>query len=205
MWLDEGQLQMAGTAENVVAAYLSTGTEAEGERRWENPEEAPGNEKIRLRSVRVLNSNGEVSSTIDSRYPFSVQIEYDVLRPLLSARVGFFLLNSEGVILFAPNDGEDAGCESGLRQPGSYMSTCKIPGTLLNSGLYVITPSADIPSVENFFFEENALRFHVERTGGSYSSRPDRLPGVICPSLQWQISTLKRTRDHADSSPQHQP
>jgi lipopolysaccharide transport system ATP-binding protein len=190
IWLAEGQLHQLGPTEEVIAAYLATGSELEGERRWEAPEEAPGNDKLRLRAVRVLNSQGQVSSMIDIRFPFYVAIEYDVLCPLPGARVGFFLLNSEGTVVFAPNDSEGSGCERGLRQAGSYVSICQIPGTLLNSGSYTLTPSADIPSVEALFFEENALRFHVERTGGVYSARPDRLPGVICPLLQWQISPI---------------
>lgn len=191
MWLDKGQVKMIGPTESVVSAYLSDSAKAEGERRWDNLEEAPGNEKIRLRAVRVINSDGKVSSTVTSHKPFYVEIEYDVLSPLSGARVGFFLLNSEGIVIIAPNDTEDENCETMLRQPGRYISRCRIPGNLLNAGSYTITPSADIPFVESIFFQDNAVRFQIERTEGAYSSRPDRLNAIICPSLEWKIIIKK--------------
>jgi len=188
MWLDEGQLQMAGTAENVVAAYLSTGTEAEGERRWKNLEEAPGNENIRLRAVRVLNSDREISSTVDMRYPFYVEIEHDVLIAHSGIRTGFWVLTSDGVLIFVAGDNEDLGWQDKRSAPGSYVSTCEIPGMLLNSGTYMLTVAADIPGSEMLFLEEAVLIFHLEHTGATVLDGSNRSPGIICPTLRWRIS-----------------
>lgn len=191
IWLNAGRLQMAGAAEKVIAAYLSTATEAEGERRWENLEEAPGNEKIRLRAVRLLNSNSEVSSTLDRRSSFCVEIEYDILYSFSELRVGFALLTADGVIAFCSHDSEDASWQGKPRDPGSYVSTCTIPGLLLNSGLYTLLITADIPYVELFFWVENVLTFLIEEMSGIYIPYHDRPPGVMRPSLQWHVSKRK--------------
>ena len=116
-----------------------------------------------------------------------------VLQRLAGARVGFFLVNWEGVVVFAPNDTEGGQGEPGAREPGRYVSRCKVPGALLNSGTYAVTASSDIPWVEQLFYEESAIQFHVERIAGEYSARPDRLPGVICPELEWQVFSLEGT------------
>jgi lipopolysaccharide transport system ATP-binding protein len=191
MWLDRGQIRSTGAAENIVAAYLSTGCESEGEHRWENLKEAPGNEKIRLRAVRLLNSDREISSTMDMRCPFYVQIEYDVLTVHSGMRTGFWMLTSDGLTVFVAGDNEDPDWQDKRRAPGSYVSTCEIPAMLLNSGSYMLTVAADIPGYEMLFLEEAVLRFLIEHTGATALDGSNRSPGVICPSLRWDISRLK--------------
>lgn len=190
MWLGEGRLQMMGTTQDVVAAYLSSGTEAEGECCWETANEAPGNEKVRLRAVRVLNSDYKVSSTIDIRLPFYIEIEYEILQVLSSVRVVFRLIASDGSVVFTSSDSNDSSWEGKNRFPGIYVSRCEVPGNLLNEGQYTLTVSADIPFIETLFFEENVLSFHVEQTGGVSGRFPERWPGVICPMLPWRIELI---------------
>ncbi len=189
MLLTEGRLEIADTAENVVAAYLSLGDEAEGEHRWENLQEAPGNEKVRLRAVRILSSDGQVTSIIDVRFPFYVEIEYDILQPLLGVQVGFWVLTSDGVVVFVAGDNEDRNWLGRMRERGSYKSLCKVPGLLLNSGLYTLTVACDIRNLELLFVHESAVRFHVEQTQIPAHSNA-RPAGVICPFLEWRVSKV---------------
>jgi lipopolysaccharide transport system ATP-binding protein len=189
LWLDAGRPQMLGSAESVVAAYLSTGAELEGERRWEDLKEAPGNEKIRLQAVRILNSDGLVSSTVDVRHPFHVEIEYDILQPLMGAQVGFWLLTSDGVVVFVAGDNEDQSWVGRPRKPGRHKSTCKVPALLLNGGLYTLTVASDLRNTELLFVTDDALRFHVEQTLIPAHSH-QRPAGVICPFLEWQVRRI---------------
>jgi lipopolysaccharide transport system ATP-binding protein len=188
LWLELGTIQMVGPTRKVVEAYLSAGADQSGECRWDDPGTAPGTDKIRLRALRVVNAGGEPAGSIDYQESFTIQIEYDVLRWLRGARIGFFLVNGDGVVVFAPNDVEATETRTTVRAPGRYVSCCTVPGMLLNSGAYALTASADVPGIEALFYQENAVRFHVERVGGAYSARPDALPGVIAPPLRWRIS-----------------
>lgn len=190
MWLDKGRLQMFGPTEKVVSDYLSVGSEAEGEHRWHNIIEAPGNKKIRLRAVRVLNSDRVVTATIDARFSFYVEIEYEIMMHLPNMRVGFRLVTSSGIIVFDTRDTADHTWRGQGRHPGTYVSTCEIPGMLLNSETYVLTVGSDIPFVETLFYEESVLRFHVEQTGILSVHDAERVPGVICPSLSWHVLRL---------------
>ena len=192
IWLSEGRLQLMGVADQVVAAYLSAGAATEGnngERRWEDLREAPGNDKIRLRAVRILSSEGEVTSELDVRFPLYVELEYDVLEPLSGVQVGFWVLAADGVVVFVAGDNEDASWLGRVRERGTYKSRCKVPGRLLNSGLYTLTVAADIRNAEILFVRENAVRFQVEQTQlpAHSCARP---AGVICPFLEWRVSKL---------------
>lgn len=189
VWLDEGQVHMIGAPDNVVAAYLATGAETEGERRWENLEQAPGNEKIRLRSVRMLNSEGIPTATVDVRHPFYVEMEYDVMEPLLGVQVGFWVLTPDETVVFVAGDKEDVSWIDKPRNTGKYRSRCKIPGRLLNSGYYTLTVASDLRNIELLFVEENVLSWQVEQTEipAHSATRPS---GVICPFLEWQVQQI---------------
>jgi lipopolysaccharide transport system ATP-binding protein len=193
--LDEGKVQMIGATEDVVASYLLIGTEAEGERRWENLGEAPGNERIRLRAVRVVDSTGRISTTLDIRMPFCVEIEYDVLLELPKLRVGFRLITADGTVVFTSADTADNSWQNTSRFPGKYVSRCQIPGNLLNEGQYsLLNVWADVPFVEVLFLEENLLSLHVEQTGGVSAQLqfPERWSGAICPQLSWTITIIDK-------------
>lgn len=189
MWLNEGRLQLAGSAEDVVAAYMSVGAQTEGERRWEDQGEAPGNDRIRLRAVRILSSAGEVTSKLDVRFPFYVEVEYEVLKPLLGVQVGFWVLTVDGVVVFVAGDNEDSGWLGRMREPGRYKSLCKVPGLLLNAGTYTLTVASDMRNAELLFVQNDILRFEVEPTqfpAHSYT----RPAGMICPFLEWRVNKL---------------
>ena len=52
--LNEGKIVADGKADKVVRQYLSTGDATDGEVVWANPDDAPGNESVRLYSVKIL-------------------------------------------------------------------------------------------------------------------------------------------------------
>src|SRR5687767_7443460 len=71
IWLKDGRLQSDGEAKHVVGVYLHEQTRTGAEKVWEDAASAPGNQVVRLRSVRVLDENGRTTSAIDIRRPVS--------------------------------------------------------------------------------------------------------------------------------------
>ncbi len=187
IWLERGHIRLAGDVEKVVAAYLSTGEDAEGEKRWEPITAAPGNAKMRLRALRVVDAAERVTSQVDIRQRFAIEIEYAILQPLQSLRTAFRLISADGTIVFSSADTHDSSWDGVPRSQGLYTSRCEIPGHFLNEGRYTLAVTADTPFVETFFYEDNALGFFVEQTGGISGRYPERWPGVICPKLDWGI------------------
>ncbi len=189
IWIHAGVLRMMGATEDVVASYLSSATEETAERRWDDPKRAPGDEHIRLRAVRVCTSDRVTSTKLDIRQPFYVEIEYEVLRELSNARVGFRIITNDGIVVFTTSDKSDRAWAGRQRYPGRYISRCEIPGNLLNEGQYTIyNVWADIPFVKVMFLEEYLLTFSVEQTGGVSGGYPEHWAGVVCPALPWTIS-----------------
>lgn len=189
IWLNDGMVRYIGSAEQAVAAYLSTGLETKGEHRWEDSKKAPGDGRLRLRAVRVLDSANKTSSIIDVKEPFWIEIEYDILVPLLGIQLGFSLCTADGIIAFVAGDNEDSRWLGKIREPGRFKSTCRIPGLLLNSGTYYLSFASDLRNAEILLRVDNALRIQVEQTvlPAHSNARP---VGVICPHLEWNVRMI---------------
>jgi lipopolysaccharide transport system ATP-binding protein len=184
--LEKGRLIVNDLTETVVSHYLSNGN-VQAERTWSNDERRPGNNKVRLLSVRATDSEGKPAGTVDIRRPVFIEIHYEVLQALPQLRIGFRLLTSTGTEVFSSADTGNEDWRHRPRGVGRYVSRCEIPGNLLNEGVYMLTVGGDIPGIEGFFVEECVIRFEVEQTGGPGSHDPGNWPGVVCPQLEWEV------------------
>jgi lipopolysaccharide transport system ATP-binding protein len=197
IWMDRGQLEMMGPTEKVMSAYLTVpSAAAHGLRVWQGSDEAPGTDKIRLWAVRILLHDRTISDTVDIQRRCFIEIEYELSRALTDIRICLRLVAGDGVVVFTSSDSSNAQWADKPRSSGRYVSRCEVPGNFLNEGSYRLTVSADIPFVEVLFFEENVLGLHVEQTGGVSGRFNERWPGVVCPSLQWDIEAVMPTRSY---------
>ena len=186
--LNAGKIQITGATDEVVGIYLHAGAEEDAEYLCNELDSAPGDEDIRLRAVRILDSQAETSSKLDIRKSFKVEIEYEILRTLTSLRIGFRIITADGTVVFTTSDSEVPDWTGNARHPGRYINRCEIPGNLLNEGRYsLLNVWADIPFVKIKFLVENILPFQIERIGGAGARYPERWTGVVCPSLRWDI------------------
>ncbi len=192
LWIDEGKVKEIGPPETVIRDYLIGKQEETAVRIWEDPKSAPGGENARLRAIRILGPSGEVGAKLDIKLPFSVEIEYEIFRPIRNFRIGFRLSTSDGVIVFTTADMEGCSTESDPLDPGVYVSRCRIEGNFLNEGDYhILNLWADIPFVRVLFLVEDCLRLCVEQTGGVSGRFGERWAGVICPDLAWTRKRVK--------------
>lgn len=189
--LQNGFLTSQGMTDLVVTKYLSENIVSEGERHWDHADTSLKSSKMRLLGLRVMTDAHTVSATIDIQRPFFIKIKYELLRAFPSIRVCFRLLAEDGTIVFTSTDNNDDNWNGRLRRPGIYESSCLIPGNFLNSGLYSVTITADVPFVETLVHEESSLSFFVEQTGGISGRYPEKWAGVVCPMLEWEVEHLE--------------
>ena len=107
---------------------------------WDSAANAPGNDAVRLRSVRLRPSGNACGAAVNIADGCAVEIEYELL-PNKCNRLpiaAIQLLNASGVILFAIADFH----EGQQRKPGfgcKYCrSVCHIPGGLLAEGRHSV-------------------------------------------------------------------
>jgi lipopolysaccharide transport system ATP-binding protein len=151
--------------------------------------EAPGSEYIRLRAIRVRDSARGVAASVDARRAFAIEVEYEVLRPADSLRVGVTILSADGSPLLSSTDVESVDGEL-ARRPGRYVSRCTVPGDFLNYGQYFVSVGADFPMIQSHFLADRTLSFQVERTGGIAGHISDNRQGFLRMSLPWDVSEV---------------
>lgn len=192
MLLHQGEVVQEGTAHDVVNQYLHAG-HIQACAEWPDRAQAPGNEVVRLRAVRVKSTAGQVADVMDIRKPIRVEIEYDILKPGHTIVAQFGFNTEDDVIAFVVNDRDPAWYRR-PRPTGHYISTVWIPGNFLSEGTMVVgggifsedpwQEHCDVPRV---------VGFRVIDPGTGDTARGDvtgRWEGVVRPLLKWTTEHL---------------
>jgi lipopolysaccharide transport system ATP-binding protein len=191
LWIDEGHLRMNGPTEQVVSRYLTSGATTDGERVWPEGTANPGVSEFKLRAIRIRNSGGKITRVLDARKPFWVEIEYEILQHLPFCRVGIRITTVEGITVFAAYDADREEFAK-PREPGLFISKCRIPGYLLSPVSFTLSTAAGITGVRTLMQVENVMSFDIEDTGAVGSHITSKRWGVIRPRLEWRRETLSQ-------------
>src|SRR5262249_16630951 len=170
--LRDGRIELDGQAHDVVAHYLQTESGMGSVQTWPDLASAPGNDLVRLQSVRVVAESGDVLEAADIRRPIGIEITFVVLRDGAPVFPKIKLVDSEGDVAFNALDTRERWSESSA--PGEYVATAWIPGNLLSEGLYsldISVCSLGGPKLINHAQARDAVSFHVQDPGEGDSAR----------------------------------
>jgi lipopolysaccharide transport system ATP-binding protein len=195
--LQSGNLAADGPANEVVEQYVSAGQIQGGEITWPVLEQAPGNDVVRLLSVRVLQGEPEqVISDIDISKEVRIELTYRNLRadePLYSAiwlkdYIGTPVLSTSSA---APVSLTPDAWSGRPHPPGIYRSVCRIPGNFLNEGRYLITAIVGRGIADTQILEQDVLSFDVHDTGEMRGYYFGTWIGVVRPKLAWSTEQIE--------------
>lgn len=189
--LDEGTILQDDESHKVVSSYLKSGLGTTAAREWPDLSKAPGNEIVRLCSVRIRTEEGRITDAIDIRRPVGIELEFEVLKPGHVLLPNIHVTNEEGVLIFIAAD-NDPAWQRTPRPAGRYSSTAWIPGNFLSEGTVIVAAAAStMDPVTIHFFERDAVAFQVIDSLDGGSARGDYAgpyPGVVRPLLSWTTS-----------------
>lgn len=189
IWLKDGVVKSDGEGKHVVGEYLHEQSQTGAEKVWEDPSSAPGNDVVRLRTVRVRGTDNAITSSIDIRRAVSVEIEYEVLQGGKVIVPSIQLNNEQGACIFISHDWNSAW-RSAEREAGRYTSSVTIPGNTLSEGtVFVTIGAATHQPHEVHFNERDAVTFNVTDSPDGDGARGDfagPMPGVVRPVLAWK-------------------
>lgn len=188
IWVNGGKVLEDGQSAEIVARYMSASFKGMDltEEAWDNVEEAPGNDMVRLHRVRVQCQDGDLSAPLTMQTPFQVEVEYWNLTAAAHLHITLHLYTAEGVIAFTTG-----GLNNRTMPAGLFRSTCYFPGDLLNSGLhrFVVLVVKDTSAI--IYSHESRIPINIldvrEREGNWYG----REPGVVQPMLEWKTEYLR--------------
>jgi lipopolysaccharide transport system ATP-binding protein len=185
--IEGGRLVMADNAKAVVSRYLASISEMGNEMVW--PEQsAPGNDEIRLTSLRVYTENS-TGGTYSSSEDLTVEMEFIARMRHSALCIGFDVVNSEGVVV-ARSYQTDLPPESWPEvQFGKNRWCCTIPRGLLNAGLYYLCPKIGLHNLYWIVNLDTTVRFEVILDHGVSpfwnTLNGSTRPGVIAPIFNW--------------------
>lgn len=192
--LDRGGVVADGGSAEVIRAYLDSGLATAAERVWSVPQEAPGDDVARLKSVRIVTEAGPVTEEVDIRTPVGIEVAYwhlsnTSLRPSVNVHVS----NDAGVMLFVNNDFNNREWQHAERSIGVVRATCWVPGNFLAEGRILVTAVVSTYNPTMVHAEQvDAVAFQVvDRSTGDGVRGPyvGEWPGVVRPMLPWSVST----------------
>jgi lipopolysaccharide transport system ATP-binding protein len=188
--LEKGSVTLDGPSGDVVAHYLQSVGGSGSTRSWPDVEDAPGDDLVRLLSVRVVDEEGTTADATDVRRPVGIEIGFRILHsdgPAVFPKIKVY--NARRNVVFNALDTSSRWREPS--SPGEYVSTAWIPGNLLNEGLITVDVgicSVGLPKLHPHAGCVDAVSFHVQDEGEGDSARglfTGQLQGVVRPLLEW--------------------
>jgi len=187
--LEDGLKVREGSSGEVVAQYLQKVGGIGASRAGADLESAFGDDLAQLRSVRVVDEDGQVVNAVDVRQPVGIEIGFGVLKAGEPVFPKIKVYDARGDVAFNAWD-----TNSRWREPspaGEYVATAWIPGNLLNEGLVTVDVgvcSLGAPKLHPHAGCAAAVSFHVQDPGEGDSARglfTGQVKGVVRPLLEW--------------------
>jgi lipopolysaccharide transport system ATP-binding protein len=192
--LGGGRVIENGETDRVIARYLDESSRVLVEQVWPDEATAPGNEKVRIRRVSVRPEGGAPGDRITMDRPVIVEAEYWRLADDAQLHLCWHFLTEQQGVAFTSASNEEVGEAARRRSPaGLYRSVCRVPGDLLNDGVYHLKLLVLRDSSKITFRLEDALAFEVVDLGTRPGAWFGREPGAVRPRLEWQTEPLERS------------
>jgi lipopolysaccharide transport system ATP-binding protein len=186
LYLDQGRVAADGRPPEVISAYLgSGGSGSSAERFWNDQATAPGDDAVRLRSVRVLDADGKPADSAYLDAPLEIELTWWVtgkerVTPHLHFR------NEDNELLFVSlGDPTPAG------RDGIAKAVCRVPANLFSEGrIYLLVGLATLAPATDHVYESDVVSFLMVENTAEWS--PTRkgfakdIPGLVRPLLQWE-------------------
>jgi lipopolysaccharide transport system ATP-binding protein len=195
LWLDKGAVASAGETQEVIAEYVASGSGTHGEVSWMQAAEAPGNEDVRLKAVRIK-CNGRATADVLIDKEITIEIEYWNLRPGAILHTSIQVRDKTEAVVFASVNWPSASSvrddwSEKPRPRGLFRSACTIPANFLNSDYYQL--DVGIANERNEWQDvkgNGILSMLVHETGAMKKEFSGRWAGAVRPKLAWSTVLL---------------
>jgi lipopolysaccharide transport system ATP-binding protein len=125
--MGSGRVIERGEPDSVMDAYQAVATEPVWQQQWDDFDQAPGNEDVRIRRVALVTTE----ETLSTASPFDVEYEF-WLRREATVNISTHLRNAAGEIVF------NVWSNVCPMKPGIVGGRMRVPGDFLNNGCYTL-------------------------------------------------------------------
>lgn len=184
LYFEKGQLIEQGETNQVIASYLSKVSKTRLLRQWDTPEEAPGNDLVRVKRIELIPGYQDELTHIDVRTPMKFRFEFWNMMDRANLNLSMHLNSMTGECIF------NVGTRSQPYGKGLIAGECTIPGFFLNDGSYTISIMIVKDTVTPLYVMEEGITFDVEdyREGIAWYGK---WPGYVRPQFPFEMGMLE--------------
>lgn len=184
--LSEGSLRTVGETEQVVATYLASTFERTAARDFSEDPAKP----VQIRTLRLLNHEGELTTELDVQQPFTTRIEYDVRDASRSFNLAWMLAKADGTRVCESTDRDARAGQFLPHEPGRYVATVQFPGGILNTGTYVIRVGVSARN-DRTLDHQYGFQITLHDRGTFVSTLGKQRLGLLLMNLPWDIAAVE--------------
>lgn len=180
IYLEDGKIKSIGQTEDIIQEYLSS-------KKITFKEYAPGeagDNVVELQSARIFNNQNIEQKNFDFRDDLFINFKYKVEESGYRLDPNVHVFDQNGNYVFVASD----YWSKRVYEKGVYKSVTKLPGGLLNDGIYSIGIGlTSYPGTVVHILEKDVLTF--ELTDDVTKRKMDymrKMPGIIRPELEWK-------------------
>ena len=183
IWLNTGSVMEKGHAEDVVSNYLQNGVPLNMQQIWVDPKSAPGNNSVRLHSVKISYEGEASGASLTVATPLDWEFEFLNFEENALLHFSVHLFDNQDVRIF------NIGSSAKIYPKGKVKGICHIPGNFLNDGVFRIQLLIVKDKSVVIFDFDNAAIFEVhdiEREGAWYG----KWQGAVRPRFKWETMAI---------------
>ena len=133
--INAGAIDCYGEISHCVNRYIENSTKSQNI--WQSTE--PKNSSVFLKSVRVVNNQGNVLASYPHDEPFKVQVDFEITSPVTNIYLALHIHDTDHTTVIFSRDFESDDEKLLSRMPGRYTYFVEIPAPLLIPGTYKIS------------------------------------------------------------------
>jgi len=190
IWLNSGRIAAIGDPDEVVASYLQTSYTTWREQRWEDRDEAPGNDEVRIHAARIRPAGGTPDDRISISTPLEIEVEYWNLEDEAPLGMSIQLINEHDVVVFDARPVLEREWQGRPFPAGLFRDVCYIPAGLLNDGRHRVEVTFHHYKTNVVYSHYELLIFDIEDDIDQRYEWWGRWQGAIRPSFPWRTELV---------------
>jgi len=179
-----GMLALDNVPDVTISEYMSSGFCQNGI--WVNPgDNIIVCNKMRIDSIKIINSAGHISGDIKSTANFSIHIQITVNdNGCLDAQIAVRVTNQDGIPVFTTTSTDFTRKLTNMRN-GTHKLKVPVPADFLPPGKYSIIVAAMKPGEELYDHVVDEICFVINDAGNHSTLFNDGRIGVVTPLIRW--------------------
>jgi lipopolysaccharide transport system ATP-binding protein len=183
LYMRNGTSVEIGPTNDVINSYLSHNVNSSMRQAFDKPSDAPGNDKVRIRRLEVCPVQNDMTEPITINTAIDIEFEFWNFVENKQINLSLVLNTIHDECVF------NVGSPVKTLSVGLHKGVCKIPGNLLNDGIYKISMMVVADGSYALFYYQDAVSFEVNESRNA-SGWHGKWIGVVRPKLDFNLEQL---------------